>query len=82
MSYEKLRQIILVLDAGIDLNENPENAHIKYDVGLNSLQLLELVGAVEDAFDIDIPERKVRDLQQINQIVAFIDDVCLHTEAI
>ena len=76
MAYEKLRQIIMNIDAGIDLDRFPKDAHIKNDVGLNSLQLMDLVGAIEDFFDIDIPERKVRDLQQVNQIVAYLDSNC------
>ena len=80
MNYEKLRQIILTIDAEIDLDKYPKNAHIKYDVGLDSLQLLELVGIIEDEFDIDVPERKVRDLQYIDQIVAFIDETRLAEE--
>ena len=46
------------------------------DVGLDSIQLMELIGAIEDEYDIEVPERKVRDLQHIDEIVAFIDEMC------
>jgi len=74
MIYERLRTLIINFNSEIDLDEFPQKAHIKNDVGLNSVEIMELIGAIEDEFDIEIPERKVRDLQHIGQIVKFIED--------
>ena len=74
MVYEKLRNLIIGFNSGIDLNQFPQDAHIKNDVGLDSVEIMELIGTIEDEFDIEIPERKVRDLQLIDQIVRFIED--------
>ena len=60
--------------AGIDLNENTD---LTADLGLDSLQVLELLATVEDSFDISIPlnilshVRSIKDFaEQLQQLLS------------
>jgi acyl carrier protein len=48
---------------------------IKHDLGLNSLEMLELIEKIEESFRIEIPLRKIRDLQNVGEIVEFLQRV-------
>ena len=71
----KLCDIVSPLNkAGIDLNENTD---LSADLGLDSLQVLELLATVEDSFDISIPlnilshVRSIKDFaEQLQQLLS------------
>jgi len=71
----KLCDIVSPLNkAGIDLNENTD---LTADLGLDSLQVLELLATVEDTFDISIPlnilshVRSIKDFaEQLQQLLS------------
>lgn len=43
------------------------------DLGLNSLDLVNLACIVEDEFDIEIPDRAIKDFKTIGDVIAFIE---------
>lgn len=42
------------------------------DLGLNSFELIEMVCAVEEEFDIEIPDREIKSFKTIGDIMDFI----------
>ena len=56
---EKVKQII-VEQLGVDESQVDPNASFVDDLGADSLDIVELVMAFEEAFDIDIPDEEVR----------------------
>lgn len=44
------------------------------DLGLNSLDVVNVVVEFEDEFDIEIPDENIRELQTIGDIVEFIEE--------
>ena len=50
-----------------------ENTVIKEDLVMSSFDLIQLAGVVEDEFDIEIPDRAIKDLKTIADVVAFIE---------
>jgi len=68
---EQLQEIIrrftgdtgLVLEGGTVL---------RTDLGLNSYELVELVCKVEDAFDVEIPDRAISGLKTVQHVLDFI----------
>lgn len=44
------------------------------DLGLNSLDLINLSCKVEDEFNIEIPDRKIKDFKTIGDVITFIDN--------
>lgn len=53
-----------------DMNESTELVN---DMGLNSLDVMNVVVAFEDEFDIEIPDRIIKDLQTIGDIAEYIE---------
>lgn len=47
---------------------------IKEDLGMSSFDLIQLACAVEDEFDIEIPDRAIKDFKTIADVIAFIED--------
>lgn len=43
------------------------------DLGLNSLDLVNLSCEVEDAFDVEIPDRAIKDFKTVGDVIAFIE---------
>jgi acyl carrier protein len=70
--FEKVRDII---------KENVDCGHVKIapetdlisDLQINSLDLVELVCAFEVAFGIVVPEKDIRKLSKVNDIVSYLE---------
>lgn len=69
---EKLTEIIRENTGDYNLVIN-ENTVLIADLGLSSLDLLNLVCLVEDEFDIENPDRMVKDFKTIGDVMAFIE---------
>jgi acyl carrier protein len=72
MVFEKIRDIIVdQLDAEAD--DVTAEASIIDDLGADSLDVVDLISAVEDEFDVQIPDEKVEGIKTVGDIVAFIE---------
>ena len=58
-------------DESIVINEDMD---LKADLGLNSLELVNLVCVVEDEFDIEIPDRNIKDFRTVKDVIEFIEE--------
>lgn len=58
-------------DESIIINEDMD---LKADLGLNSLELVNLVCVVEDEFDIEIPDRNIKDFRTVKDVIEFIEE--------
>ena len=70
---EKLTQIIHENTGNYELVIS-EDTILLADLGLNSLDLLNLVCIVEDEFDIEIPDRVVWQLKTVGDVMKFIEE--------
>ena len=70
---EKLTNIIRehTGDNSIEINEDMD---LKADLGLNSLDLVNLACVVEDEFDIEIPDRNIKDFRTVKDVLVFIEE--------
>lgn len=70
---EKLTNIIREYtgDDSISINENTV---LISDLGLSSLDLVNLVCSVEDEFDIEIPDRAIKGFKTVGDVIAFIEN--------
>lgn len=59
---------------GLDASSVTENSNLISDLGLSSFDVVSLACKFEDEFDIEIPDRKIRSLQTIKDIVDFIEE--------
>ena len=50
-----------------------EETNIRSDLGLNSLELINIAVAIEDEFDLEIPDREVSNIETLGDAVAIIE---------
>lgn len=69
-----LSELIKKNKPDISIEDLSREINIRNDLGIDSIQILEMIGQIEEQFDIEIPDRKLREIQTIDQIVAFIEE--------
>ena len=68
---EKVKQII-VEQLGVDEAEVTPTAHFVDDLGADSLDIVELVMAFEEAFEIEIPDEDAEKIQTVKEATDYI----------
>jgi acyl carrier protein len=68
---ERVKQII-VEQLGVDDNEVTATASFVDDLGADSLDVVELVMAFEEAFEIDIPDEDAEKILTVQQAIDYI----------
>jgi acyl carrier protein len=68
---EKVKQII-VEQLGVEENEVTATASFVDDLGADSLDVVELVMAFEEAFEIDIPDEDAEKILTVQQAIDYI----------
>ena len=71
---EKVRSII-VDQLGVESDKVTADAKFIEDLGADSLDTVELVMAVEENFDIEVPDEEAEKLQSVADVVAYIEKV-------
>ena len=70
MVFDKVKELISEqLDVKAD-----DITDIQDDLGADSLDVVDLVMALEDEFDVEIPEDQVENIKTVGDIVKFIED--------
>ncbi len=71
--FDKVKELISEqLDVKAD--DITEASSIQDDLGADSLDVVDLVMALEDEFDVEIPEDQVENIKTVGDIVKFIED--------
>lgn len=70
---EKVKQII-VEQLGVDENQVEPSASFVDDLGADSLDIVELVMAFEEAFDLDIPDEDAEKIKTVGDAIKYIED--------
>jgi acyl carrier protein len=63
---------IIVEQLGVDASEVTPQASFVNDLGADSLDTVELVMALEEEFDIEIPDEEAEKIQAVSQAVDYI----------
>jgi len=71
-AYEKIYEII---STGLKIDKDKINPASRFidDLGADSLDLVELVMALEEEFELDIPEDDAEKFLSVQDIIAYID---------
>lgn len=69
---DKVKQII-VEQLGVDEAEVTPSAAFVDDLGADSLDIVELVMALEEAFDIEIPDEDAEKIRAVKDAVDYIE---------
>lgn len=71
-NYEERVKKIIVDQLGVDAAEVTPTAHFVNDLGADSLDTVELVMALEEEFDTEIPDEQAEKIQTVGQAVDYI----------
>ena len=74
MSIEERVHAIIVEQLGVDEKEVTETASFIDDLGADSLDTVELVMALEEHFDIQIPDEDAEKIVTVGDAVQYIKD--------
>lgn len=68
---EKLQKIISEY-TDLPIEEITEQTNIRTDLNLNSLELVNLAVAIEDEFEVEIPDREALGIETVGDTLALI----------
>lgn len=70
-----LEKIISIISEYQDIPADTIQAdsHLVNDLGFTSYDVVSLVGKFEDEFDIEVPDRKIKLMKTVDDIVKFIE---------
>ncbi|HCF83140.1 MAG TPA: acyl carrier protein [Ruminococcaceae bacterium] len=72
--FEKVRDIIADQLDIAEKDNITEASSITDDLGADSLDVVDLVMAIEDEFSVEIPEDEVENIKVVGDIVKYIED--------
>ncbi|HUE23785.1 MAG TPA: acyl carrier protein [Bryobacteraceae bacterium] len=70
---ERVKQII-VEQLGVDEAQVEDNASFVDDLGADSLDIVELVMAFEEAFELEIPDEDAEKIATVKDAVSYIEN--------
>ena len=73
MSVEQKVKEIVAQQLGVNEEQVTEEASFKDDLGADSLDVVELVMAFEEEFNIEIPDEDAEKIATVGQAVEYID---------
>ena len=71
--FEKIKKII-VDQLGIDADKVTPDSSFVDDLGADSLDLVELIMALEDEFEIEIPDNAAEQISTVKDVVDYIEN--------
>lgn len=73
MSFEKIREII-VEQLGVDESAVTPETHLMKDLEADSLDAVEIIMAIEDEFEIEIPDEEAEKFHCVGDIVKYVEE--------
>ena len=77
MSVENVQERvknIIVEQLGVEADQVKPEAQFVNDLGADSLDTVELIMALEEEFDIEIPDEKAEKIKTVGEAVSYIED--------
>ncbi|WP_373897261.1 acyl carrier protein [Haloimpatiens sp. FM7315] len=72
MTFEKIKNIIAE-QLSLDEGEIALTSTFTDDLGVDSLEIFEIVMALEEEFDIEIPNEDIEDMKTVGDIVNYVE---------
>ena len=69
---EKIKELICPIVSNKDVVID-ENTVILKDLDINSYDIVELICVLEDEFDVSIPDKKIKTLATIGDVIEYIE---------
>ncbi len=74
MALEERVVSIIIEQLGVSKDEIQQEASFIDDLGADSLDIVELVMAMEEAFDVEIPDEDAEKMQTIGDAVTYLKE--------
>ena len=65
---------IIVSQLGVDENEVKTESSFVDDLGADSLDVVELVMALEEEFDLEIPDEEAERINTVSEVISYLDE--------
>ncbi|MDO5061841.1 MAG: acyl carrier protein [Peptostreptococcaceae bacterium] len=72
MIFEKIQEIISK-QLGIDRDSIQLTSNLTTDLDADSIEAVEIIMAIEDEFDIEIPDEKIESIVTVQNLIDFIE---------
>lgn len=68
--------IIKTMKEFVDIDESKvnEDTHFILDLHLTSYDIVSMIGVLEDDLGVEIPDRKIRDLDTVGALVKYLEE--------
>lgn len=73
MTFEKIREII-VEQLGAEEDAVTMETYLMKDLEADSLDAVEIIMAIEDEFDIEVPDEEAEKFQSVGDIVKYVEE--------
>jgi len=73
MTFDKIKEII-VEQLSVDESQVGMDTHLMKDLEADSLDAVEIIMAIEDEFDIEVPDEDAEKFQSVGDIVRYVED--------
>ena len=75
MTFDKVREIVVeqVEQLGVEADEVALESTFIDDLGADSLDIVELIMAFEEEFNIEIPDEAAEKIKSVQDVVTYID---------
>ncbi|GAA4799821.1 acyl carrier protein [Streptomyces ziwulingensis] len=73
--FDELRELLAATVEDVSADEVGLDCHLKDDLGVDSLALLELVAAIEDRWHVQVPVAEAAGLATVREIVDHLSSV-------
>lgn len=77
MSVENVQERvknIIVEQLGVEADQVKPEAQFVNDLGADSLDTVELIMALEEEFDVEIPDEKAEKIKTVGEAIAYIEE--------
>ena len=72
MTIDKVKEI-LADTLGVSEDELSADTNIATDLGADSLDVVEILMAIQDEFDVEVPDSEIENIRTIGELVEFIE---------
>ena len=73
MNFDKIKELIIDI-ISCDDDEVSMGTDLKEDLGMDSLDAMELAMAIKEKLGVEIPEEKLAEVVTVEDIVTYVDD--------
>ncbi len=72
MVLEKVKNVI-AKQIGVEVEELNASASLTDDLGIDSLEIFEIVMSLEEEFDIEIPNEDIENIKTVEEISRYVE---------